>query len=46
MSLDELTRLDRHWRTLAPHKPKEAMNLDDFSAGIAVMRAAIEKAIQ
>ncbi len=28
------------------HNPKEAMNLDDFVAGIAVMRAAIEEAIQ
>ena len=27
------------------HNPKEAMNLDDFVAGIAVMRAAIEEAI-
>ncbi len=28
------------------HNPKEAMNLGDFVAGIAVMRAAIEEAIQ
>jgi N-carbamoyl-L-amino-acid hydrolase len=28
------------------HNPKEAMNLDDFVAGIAVMRAAIEEAVQ
>ena len=28
------------------HNPKEAINLDDFVAGIAVMRAAIEEAIQ
>jgi beta-ureidopropionase / N-carbamoyl-L-amino-acid hydrolase len=27
------------------HNPKEAMNLDDFVAGIAVMRAAIEEAV-
>jgi N-carbamoyl-L-amino-acid hydrolase len=26
------------------HDPGEAMNLDDFTAGIAVMRAAIEEA--
>ncbi|WP_298255692.1 Zn-dependent hydrolase [Bradyrhizobium sp.] len=28
------------------HNPKESMNLDDFVAGIAVMRAAIEEAVQ
>jgi beta-ureidopropionase / N-carbamoyl-L-amino-acid hydrolase len=28
------------------HNPKEAMNLDDFVAGIAVMRAAIEEAVR
>src|ERR1700761_465406 len=28
------------------HNPKEAMNLDDFVAGIAVMRSAIEEAVQ
>jgi beta-ureidopropionase / N-carbamoyl-L-amino-acid hydrolase len=28
------------------HNPKEAMNLDDFVAGIAVMRTAIEEADQ
>lgn len=28
------------------HNPKEAMNLDDFVAGIAVMRAGIEEAVQ
>ena len=28
------------------HNPKEAMNLDDFVAGVAVMRAAIEEAVQ
>ena len=28
------------------HNPKEAMNLDDFVAGIAVMRAAMEEAVQ
>ena len=28
------------------HNPKEAMNLDDFVAGIAVMRAAIKEAVQ
>jgi hypothetical protein len=31
---------------VAPINPKEAMNLDDFVAGIAVMRAAIEEAVQ
>jgi N-carbamoyl-L-amino-acid hydrolase len=28
------------------HNPKEAMNLDDFIAGIAVMRAAIGEALR
>jgi N-carbamoyl-L-amino-acid hydrolase len=28
------------------HNPKEAINMDDFVAGIAVMRAAIEEAVQ
>jgi N-carbamoyl-L-amino-acid hydrolase len=28
------------------HNPKEAMNLDDFVAGIAVMRAAIGEAVR
>jgi N-carbamoyl-L-amino-acid hydrolase len=28
------------------HNPKEAMNLDDFVDGIAVMRAATEEAVQ
>ena len=28
------------------HNPKETMNLDDFVAGIAVMRAGIEEAVQ
>ncbi len=28
------------------HNPKEAMNLDDFVAGIAVMRAGIEEVVK
>jgi N-carbamoyl-L-amino-acid hydrolase len=28
------------------HNPREAMNLDDFVAGIAVMRAGIEEAVK
>ena len=29
--------------TLMPHNPKEAMNLDDFLAGMPIMRAAREE---
>jgi N-carbamoyl-L-amino-acid hydrolase len=28
------------------HNPREAMNLQDFIAGIAVMRGAIEEAVR
>jgi beta-ureidopropionase / N-carbamoyl-L-amino-acid hydrolase len=28
------------------HNPEEAMNLDDFVAGIAVMRSGIEEAVK
>jgi len=28
------------------HNPKEVMNLDDFVAGIAVMRVMIEEAVR
>jgi hypothetical protein len=44
MFLDDLS--EAMLPAVAPIHPKEPMNPDDFAAGIAVMRTAIEEAVQ